>query len=209
VPVPDELRLVTPIVDPRHMSRRTRRRRRRGWMQFVHVPHLLVELLAFLFFPILLNHYNMYRSGLVLWWYLKTISCGGKSLGGVELWSSHLIMTCSVIFRIWHVVPADWLARYYSLIISVASLGRCIFIGHNIVLGHARALLPFHMAFSTCLIGKWKWLRAWAINPANIVHVGGCVFCWRVCLATKSGRYPNVVYSKGVCGALHIIQVPS
>ena len=92
-------------------------------MRFVHVPHLLVELLAFLFFPISLNHYDMYRSGLVLWWwYLKTISCGGKSLGGVELWSSHLIMTCSVIFRIWHVVPADWLAQYDSLIRATLSV---------------------------------------------------------------------------------------
>ena len=30
----------------------------------------------------------------------------------------------------------------------VASLGRCIFVGHNNTLGHAQALLPFHTVMS-------------------------------------------------------------
>ena len=67
VPVPDQLQFVTPIVDPRHMSLRTRHRRRRGWMRFVYIPHLLVELLTFLLFSILLNHYDVYRIGSVVW----------------------------------------------------------------------------------------------------------------------------------------------
>jgi hypothetical protein len=88
------------------------------------------------------------------------------------------VVTARAVAQVFALAFSGWVLVFIpnKFIISVASLGRCIFIGHNISLGHARALLPFHMAVSTCLIGKWKWLRAWAINPANIVHVGGCVF---------------------------------
>ena len=68
-------------------------------------------------------------------------------------------------------------------IIWVTSLGGYVFVGHNIALGHVWALLPFHTAFSTCLIGKRKWLHAWAIKSHQhwctsvaVYFVGACTW---------------------------------
>jgi hypothetical protein len=71
-------------------------------------------------------------------------------------------------------------------------------------------LLHFHMAFSTCLIGKRKCLCAWAIKSRQQLMslcIGGCVFCWRMCMATKSGRYANACSKGGCLWSLYITQV--